>query len=374
MKTKASTLLLAILVLSCTGDDSEPGVNPAFDASIDTFAGTTFGYDGDGGPADAARLGYITGLSIDAAGNMYISDGAANVIRRINTSNVISTVAGTFLGWNVIDPKQYSGDGGPAISAHLNVPLWVTADANGNIFISDAGNNVLRKVNASGVISTIAGDLDQGHTGDNGPATEALINVPGGLATDVAGNLYFADTQNHVIRKISISGEITTIAGTPGQAGYSGNGGAATAAKLSQPNGIAVSGDGVIFITDNNSVIRRIADGRISTIAGTGVEGFSGDGGKANEATMLAPKGIVIAKDGSIVFSDSGNNRIRRITMEDERIETIAGTGEQGYSGDGGPAPLAKIFNPQGMAVDAAGNIYFAEAGNSVVRVIRPAN
>jgi DNA-binding beta-propeller fold protein YncE len=129
-----------------------------------------------------------------------------------------------------------------------------------------------------------------------------------------------------------------------------------------------------VYITDNNSVIRRIADGRITTIAGTGVEGYSGDGGKAIDAMLLSPKGIAIAKDGSIIFADASNNRIRRITPETELIETIAGTGEAGYTGDGGAAHLATLSNPHGIAVDAAGNIYVAEAGNSVVRVIKPAN
>jgi sugar lactone lactonase YvrE len=372
MNTKAWILISAILVISCAGDDSDPAVTPAFEATIDTFAGTTFGHEGDGGPAKFAKLGYITGLARDVDGNMFVSDGAANVIRKVNTSFEMSTIAGKFLGWNVIDPDQYSGDGGPATSAHLNVPLWVTVDLKGNVFISDAGNNVLRKINSSGVITTIAGKFEQGHTGDNGPANQALINGPSGLATDAAGNLYFADSQNHVIRKISVTGEITTIAGTPGEAGFSGDGGPATAAKLSGPNGVAIDKNGVVYITDNNSVIRRIGDGRITTIAGSGVEGYSGDGGKATAATMLSPKGIVVTKDGSIVFADAGNNRIRRIIPEAGIIETIAGTGVAGYSGDGGPAHLATISNPQGLTIDWEGNIYIAEAGNSVIRVIRP--
>ncbi len=376
MKTKAWTLIPLILVISCTtGDpDPDPGRKASFDATIETFAGTTGGHEGDGGPASAAKFGWINGLSIDAAGNMYIADGAANVIRKVNTSNVISTIAGTFLGWNVNDPLRYSGDGGPATSAHLNVPLWVAADANGNVFINDAANLVLRKVNASGVITTIAGkqEFGTGYGGDNGPATEAIFDNPTGLAVDAEGNLYVADSHNHVIRKISTTGHITTIAGIPEQAGYSGDGGPATAARLNEPIGIAVDADGTIYITDNSAVIRKISGGTITTIAGTGEEGFSGDGGLATKATLMFPKGIAVAKDGSIVFADNGNNRIRRISG-DGLIDTIAGTGSFGYSGDGGPAIEAEIANPQGMAVDAAGNIYFAEAQNSVVRVIRPA-
>ncbi|HMJ67356.1 MAG TPA: hypothetical protein VK508_00590 [Cyclobacteriaceae bacterium] len=372
MKTKAWVLIPLILVISCTTGDPDPAARKAsFDATIETFAGTTGGHEGDGGPATAAKFGWINGLSIDAAGNMYIADGAANVIRKVNTSNVISTIAGTFLGWNVNDPLRYSGDGGPATSAHLNVPIWVVADANGNVYINDAANLVLRKVNANGVITTFAGKPELGYAGDNGPATEARFNNPTGLAVDAEGNLYVADSHNHVIRKISTTGNITTIAGIPEQAGYSGDGGPATAARLNEPSGIAIDVDGTMYITDNSAVIRKISGGTITTIAGTGNGGFSGDGGPAIEATLLFPKGIAIAKDGSIVFADNGNSRIRRISG-DGIIDTIAGTGSFGYSGDGGPAIEAEIANPQGMAVDADGNIYFTEAQNSVVRVIRP--
>ena len=376
MKTNVLTLIALAVAMSCTvNEEPDPGRRASFEATIDTFAGTTFGYDGDGGLANAAKLGWINGLCIDALGNMYIADGAANVIRKVNTSYVISTVAGTFLGWNPSgsDLDFYSGDGGPATSARMHIPLWVTADTQSNIFIADAGNGVLRKVNNTGVITTIAGGKDRGHTGDNGPAINAMITNPHGMVTDAAGNLYFADKQTHAVRKISTTGIITTIAGIPEQAGYTGDGGLATEARLSEPWALAIDSEGVIYITDNNAVVRKIAGGVITTIAGTGEGGFTGDGGPAIEARLLNPTGIAIAKDGSIVVADAGNNRIRRISA-DGIIDTIAGTGSAGYSGDGRPALDAEINGPQGVAVDAEGNIYVAENQNAVVRVIRPVN
>jgi trimeric autotransporter adhesin len=373
MKTRALILFPLVLMLACTNDDTDPsGRVASFNGTIDTFAGSTFGYDGDGGQAKAAKLGYVTGVTVDAAGNVYITDASANTIRKVNTSNVITTIAGQFAGFNVVT-TTFSGDGGPATAAHFNVPWSSVVDASGNIIVSDRGNNLLRKIDgATGIVTTIAGKLiDQGASGDNGPAIQALIGNPEGITSDAAGNLYIADSQNHIIRKISTTGVITTIAGMAGQAGYTGDGGPAISAKLSEPAGIAVDASGNIYFSDNSAVIRRIAtSGKIATIAGTGVEGYSGDGGKATEAQLLSPKGIVIAKDGSIVFADSGNNRIRRIAPEQDKIETIAGTGESGYAGDGGLAIDAKMFNPQGLAVDSNGNIYIAESGTGVIRII----
>jgi sugar lactone lactonase YvrE len=376
MKTKAWILLTAPLVLACTitNNDPDPG-RKATVASIETFAGIgeTFGYQGDGGPANAAHLGWINGISIDQQGSVYIADGGANVIRKVNSSGVISTVAGYFPGFNVSGSNivVYAGDGGPATSARLNTPLWIATDAGGNLYIIDASNLALRKVDAGGTITTIAGGKDMGYKGDNGPATAASFDNPYGLATDAQGNLYISDSGNHIIRKISTNGTITTIAGTPKQAGYSGDGGLATAAKLNQPRGITVAANGDIYFTDNEAVIRKISGGTITTIAGTGDGGYTGDGGPAIKAKLMAPRGIALMKDGSVVFADAGNNRIRKIAL-DGTIKTIAGTGSSGFSGDGGEATDAQISNPQGIAVDADDNIYVAESGNSVVRVIKP--
>ncbi|HZY80581.1 MAG TPA: NHL repeat-containing protein [Cyclobacteriaceae bacterium] len=372
MKTGVWMAILIPIMLgtSCVSEDvRRSNAGPI----IDTFAGSTFGAVGDGGPADEAQLGWVTGVALDASGNIYLSDGAANVIRKINSSHVISTVAGKFRGWNLADPNPFAGDGGPATSAKLNVPQALHIDASGNIYISDAANHVLRKVDASGVITTFAGRAGlQGHSGDNGPAVNATLFNPNGIATDAAGNVYFADSQNHIIRKISTDGTITTIAGTPKQNGYTGDGGPATSAKLHMPQGIAIDPSGNIYISDNNSTIRCIStDGIIRTIAGNGVEGFSGDGNEAIYSQLRIPRGLAIAKDGSILVADAGNGRIRRISPEGKKIETIAGNGEYAYTGDEGPAVDASLANPYGVAIDAAGNIYIADTDNAVIRIIR---
>ena len=374
MKTPGIISALAlILAISC--DDNSPARTASFDGTIETFAGTTFGYDGNGQPAISAKLGYITSVAVDPNGNVYVADAAANTIRKINTSNTISTVAGTFIGFNVVDPTPYSGDGEMAYSAHLNVPWIVAADASGNIYISDTGNNVIRKVNGNGEINTIIGTGAQGSSGDLGQALEAKVFNPNGIAFDASGNLYFADTENHTIRKVSASGQITTIAGTPGQSGYEGDGGDATSAKLNSPYGLAIDHDGNVYFSDNNSVIRRISTlGKITTFAGSGEQGYNGDGAKATSAALLAPKAIAIDAQGNILVADSGNNRIRRITLQTGLIDTIAGTGTAGYTGDHGQAVNATLSNPQGIAVASNGNIYVAESGNSVVRLIKPAN
>jgi hypothetical protein len=372
MKTNASILIPLILVISCTSGDPDPDEGrKASIATIDTFAGTTFGYSGDGGPAKAAQLGWINGLAIDTQGNLYIADGSANVIRKVTASGVISTAAGVFPGFNVSGSNivVYAGDGGPATSARLNTPLWVAVDPSGNFFINDAANFALRKVDTNGVINTIAGGREVGYNVDSGPAAGADFNNPYGIVTDVNGNLYIADRENHIIRKISTDGNISTIAGIAKQAGYSGDGGPATSARLNGPQNIAIDTDGTIYFSDNEAVIRKISGGTITTIAGTGHGGFTGDGGPAIDAKLMGPRGIAIMPDGSLVFADAGNNRIRRIT-NDGKIDTIAGTGSAGYSGDGGPAEKAQISNPQGVVVDAEGNIYVAESGNAVIRII----
>lgn len=370
MKSRAWLTLSAILVLSCTSSDPDPGRKASI-ATIDTFAGTTFGYSGDGGPAKDAQLGWINGIAIDTQGNLYIADGGANVIRKVNTSGVISTAAGVFPGFNVsgVNIIVYAGDGGPATSARLNVPLWVAVDPAGNLYINDAANFRFRKVDTGGMINTIAGGREVGFKIDSGPAAGADFNNPFGMATDIEGNLYIADTENHIIRKISTEGNISTIAGIAQQGGYSGDGGPATSARLFAPYGIAIDADGTIYFTDNGAVVRKISEGTITTVAGTGDGGFAGDGGPAVDAKLMSPRGLAVMKDGSLVVADAGNNRIRMINKEGN-ISTIAGTGSAGYSGDGGPAEEAEISNPQGVVVDAEDNIYVAESGNAVIRII----
>lgn len=266
----------------------------------------------------------------------------------------------------------YSGDNGPATAANLSVPEAVAVDAAGNIFIADTFNNVIRKVAAStGYISTVAGNGTQGYSGDGGPATLAELYLPTGVAVDVAGNIYFADNQR--IRKVTAStGIITTVAGS-GIQGFAGDGGPATSAELNWPWAVALDAAGNIYFTDtDNQRIRKVAvsTGIITTVAGTGTEGCSGDGGPATNAELNSPFGIAVDEVGNIYFTDYFNNRIRRVAASTGDVSTVAGNGTQGYSGDGAAATNAEIYRPMSVAVDAVGNIYIADEANDRVRIV----
>ena len=329
---------------------------------ITTFAGNGIhGYCGDNGAATSACLNDSFGgqITVDAAGNIFIADADNNRIRKVNTSGVISTIAGNGIG-------GYSGDGGPATSASLSTPIGVAVDGLGNIYIADFVNNRIRKVDTSGVISTIAGNGDLGYSGDGGPATSASLRNPIGIAVDALGNIYIADHANVRIRKVDTNGVISTIAGN-GNWSYSGDGGAATNASLWNPTGVTVDALGNIFIADGN--IRKVdTSGVISTVAGNSNYGYSGDGGAATSASLDA-EGVILDAFGNIFIADAGNNRIRKVDTSGV-ISTIAGNGTQGFSGDGGAATSASLNNPTGIAVDAKGNIYLADNGNSRVRKV----
>lgn len=369
--------VVSIVLLSCdSGDEpdfkgfeSEPG-------NILTIAGTGpdgFGYEGDGMIANKARLGWVTGVAVDDNGNIFITDGAANTIRRISfETGEINTVAGKFRGFNVVDPTPFAGDGETATEAHLNIPHTSAIDLSGNIFIADAANHLIRKVDENDISSVAGIGGLTGYTGDGGQASSAKLYTPSGVATDGDGNVYFADAQNHVIRKITAStGIISTIAGLgPENAGYSGDNGPAFEAKINSPYGVTVDENGVIYFTDfGNHVVRKISNGIISTIAGTGNEGYTGDGGLAVSATFYSPKGIAVDSDGNIFVSDAGSNVVRKINNEGV-ITTYAGNGSAGFSGDGGPAKLAQLNGPWGVAVDKLGNLYIADTNNSAIRFV----
>jgi hypothetical protein len=370
---KLAMPLLASFMAGC-----DPGDTPDTrqkSGTIETFAGSVFGYEGDGGKAKNARLGYLTGVATDASGHVYFTDGAANTVRQISKDDgKLRTIAGTFLGFNVIDPAPFAGDGGLAKDAHFNVPMAL-AISNGEVVIADAGNMIVRQINSSGTINTIAGKpFFMGYSGDGDMATQAVLANPYSVALDGAGNIYIADAQNHAVRMITRStGKISTIAGLgPDQPGYSGDDGPAMFARLTRPNGIATDLAGNIFISDTgNNVIRKISDGIITTIAGTGAEGYSGDGSAATSATFVSLKGIAVDSEGNVYIADSGNNAIRKITTSTGTITTVAGTGVAGYSGDGGAGTLAQLSNPLGVAIDAEGTIYIADTGNSVIRSLK---
>ena len=319
----------------------------------------TAGFSGDGSAATKAQLNFPTGMALDSSGNIYVADSLNYRIRKIGSST-ISTIGGNGV-------FSYSGDGGPASSAQLNTPQAVAVDSSGNLYIADTVNNVVRKVTASGAISTIAGNGTQGSAGDGGAATAAQLNKPQGIAVDSGGNIYVADTQNARVRKIS-GGNITTVAGS-GTPGYGGDGGSATAAQLYVPIGIAVDSAGNLYIADftNNRVRKVSAGGVISTVAGNGNSGYSGDGGSAVNATLNGPTDVAVDSNGNLYIADLNNNAVREVSGGN--ISTVAGNGLPGVAGDGGPATAATVGNPTGIAVDSAGNLYIG-SGSATVRKV----
>jgi uncharacterized protein (TIGR03437 family) len=343
-----------------TGNVRIRKVTPA--GTIATVAGGGY-YLGDGGPATSTSLGHPEGVAVDAAGNLYIADNYR--IRKVSPSGIISTVAGN-------GQRGFSGDSGPATGARLGQPAGLAVDAAGNLYIADYGNQRIRRVSPAGIISTVAGNGQQGYSGDGGPATSASLQGPWGVAVDAAGNLYIADQFNDRIRRVSPSGIISTVAGN-GQRGYSGDGGPATSAALSYPAHVAVDAAGNLFIADQeNHRIRKVsAAGIISTVAGNGAYKFSGDGGPATAASLNGPRGVAVDAAGNMHIAGDGNQRIRRVTPAGG-ITTVAGNGSGGFSGDGGPATSASLSDPFGVAVDAAGNLYIADTSNYRVRKVSP--
>ena len=319
---------------------------------ITTVAGNgTPAYGGDGGLAASAELSFPQATIVDSAGNLYIADSSNSVIRKMTaTTGAITTIAGN-------GTSGYTGDGGPAASAELGYLLSMALDGAGNIYIADFVNNVIRKVTAAtGIITTVVGNGTDGYTGDTGPANSAELNGPFGVALDGAGNLFIADSGNNVIRKVTATtGVITTIAGN-GTSGYTGDGGAATGAELNEPFGVALDSSANLYIADsNNNVIRKVtaSTGSIATIAGNGTAGYSGDSGSAISAELNEPFGIASDGAGNLYIADSSNNVIRQLTAATGVITTIAGNGTAGYTGEGGLATSAELNGPNGVMFGA---------------------
>lgn len=336
------------------------GTNMPFNI-ITTFAGNgTPSYAGDGGAATNAELFHPAGVAVDYAGNLFIADCANERIRKVSANGIISTVAGNGT-WG------YDGDGNYATIAKLNHPYGVALNGAGNIFIADTDNNRIRMVNSSKTITTVAGNEINGWNGD-GYGANVELNGPTGVATDSSGNLFIADVNNLMVRKLNTGGYVSTLAGNL-TSGYSGDGGPATSAGLYYPNAVAVDNLGNVLISDGYRIRKIGTNGVIMTIAGSLVSGYSGDGGAATNAEISWPSGIVCDNVGNIFIADTGNNCIRRISANGI-IATIAGNGTNGFSGDGGSSQNAELSNPCGISMDGNGNLYVADQGNSLIRKI----
>ena len=367
LKAAPLAALLVFALSACGGGSAKDGAEKP--ATIKTVAGDGGSQLGDGGPATKAGICGTSDVTLDASGNMYIADGGiycsgpgGHTVRKVDRHGIITTVAGT-------GEAGFSGDGGPATKARLNVPFAVAADRDGNLFITDENNYRIRKVDEEGIITTFAGTGEGGYSGDGGPATSAQLRDPGGIAFDAKGNLYVADYTS--VRKIDPSGTITTVAGT-GQLGFSGDGGPATEAKLTAYD-VALDHKGNIYICDlENQRIRKVdRDGIIHTVAGSGKKGYSGDGGPATKAALKDPWGIAIDREENVYIADHHNRVVRKVDPKGT-ITTLAGTGEAGFNREEGPPTKVMLHDPIGLFVeDDSGVLYIADTLNARIRALR---
>jgi len=354
---------------------------------INTVAGNgNGGYLGSGIPALQAELNRPSAVALDSAGNFYIADTFNQRIRKVSTTGVITTYAGN-------GSQNYAGDGDQADSASLNNPTAIAFDAQGNLYIADSGNNVIRKVTPAGIISTVAGNGTAGFSGDTAAATGAELWNPNGVAVDSKGNLYIADTDNCVIRMVNSKGIIATYAGVAPASnknydgpcvylnasggayrngGYNGDG-PATAALLNLPQGIALDSAGDLYIADTqNSLVRVVSSktGNLTTVAGSFPAGYTGDNGPALAAALNLPQSVALDSNGNLYIADTNNQVIREVTASNQYIATIAGNGTAGFSGDTGLATSAELYFPAGVAVDASADLYIADSYNNRIREV----
>lgn len=337
-------------------------VGPGFAQTVTTTAGNGApGSSGDNGPATSAQIDTVYGVAVDARGNTYLADSRNHRVRKI-ADGVITTVAGT-------GQEGFSGDGGAATAAQLSFPRDVAVDAQGNLYIADTGNCRIRKVAPAGTISTLAGTGTPDFSGDGGPAAAAALSYPSGLATDSAGNLYVADSWNYRVREITGDGKIQTVAGN-GSYGPFGDGGQAAAASLGLIQSLAVDAQGNLYLSDSyNHCVRKVTRaGVISTVVGGGF-GPAVDGGAAQTANLRFPKGITTDSQGSLFVADSLNHRIRKVSSGGV-ISTVAGNGKPGFSGDNGAATAAQLNSPYGLGADASGALFFSDLWNYRVRSV----
>jgi uncharacterized protein (TIGR03437 family) len=342
----AAALFLA--AAGCTGAMCQPYI-------INTYGGNgTSGFAGDGSPVGSAQFNGPQAVAIDSSGNIFIADTGNNRVRKV-AGGTINTVAGS-------GTSGYSGDNAAATSAALSRPAGIAIDSSGNLYIADNANHVVRKVSSSGTITTFAGNNQAGYSGDGGQANVAQLQHPNGLAIDSSGNLYIADTDNKVIRKIVLSsGIISTAVGTGGTSGV-----------LNHPVAVAVDAAGNLYVADNgNERVVKVSGANITVLAGNGTAGFSGDNGPSAAAQVNNPSGVTLDSIGNVYIADRNNGRIRKINTSGI-ITTIAGNGRDGYSGDGGIATSAQLNFPDSVTLDSSRNLYVADNNNHAIRFLQP--
>jgi streptogramin lyase len=336
-------------------------------ATIQTIAGTgVAGYAGDGGPALKAQLNNPYGLVIGPDGNLYVCDMSNHVIRRIGKDGTISTMAGS-------GKKGYSGDNGSPVKAELNEPYEVRFDSQGVMFFVEMQNNLVRSVGRDGIITTVAGSGQKGFKGDGGPAREAEFNQPHSIQLDSKGNLFVCDIANNRIRKMDLSAKTISTFARTGEKKKAEDGAHLPSVPLNGPRAIDFDREGNMWLAlrEGNAIYKiNMKEGTIHHVAGTGKTGFSGNGGPAKEATLSGPKGISVGPDGNVYFTDTESHSIRMIDTKRGTVELIAGTGERGDGPDGDPLKC-KLSRPHGIFVAKNGEIYVGDSENHRVRVIR---
>jgi sugar lactone lactonase YvrE/predicted secreted protein len=358
--------MMGVALVGGVGVGSLPVLAPG---GIQTVAGDAeWIYQGDGEVATDSPIFLPGGVIEDAAGNLFIADTNNNRIRRVDAvTGLMSTIAGT-------GAPGYNGDGIPATEAEVATPAGLVMDGAGNLYFADTGNHIVRRIDAvTGLISTVAGTPGvQGYGGDGAAATEARLSFPQSVAFDAVGDLVIADTSNNVVRRVdAVTGYISTIAGT-GVAGYNGDGQQATAAQLNSPWGVVVGQDGSVYVADlfNNRVRKVLKSGTISTVAGTGTKAFSGDDGPGIAAELAQPTALAMDPAGDLFIADSDNNRVREVSATSGNIVTLSGTDSEQFSGDGGPANMASLYGPDALFFDAKGTLFVADMFHNRVRAI----
>ncbi|MDG3002361.1 SMP-30/gluconolactonase/LRE family protein [Paludisphaera mucosa] len=361
-------MLLRALILASLA--LAPAEEPTSEpARIETIVGTgEAGFSGDGGPAARARLNQPFDVVYDRAGNLYLSDTGNQRIRRVDASGVITTVAGN-------GGKGFAGDGGPATAAKLDEPYGMAIDGDGNLYFADRLNRRVRRVDGrSGIITTVAGDGGKATSGDGGPGPDAGIVEPNDVALDGRGRLFIADVSGHRVRVVDLAtGRIATFAGD-GRGRRAGDGGPAATASFFGPRAVEALADGSLLILERNGhALRSVAaDGTVSTIAG-GSKGYRGDGGPARDAAFDGPKELDAGPNGDLLIVDTENHAIRRIDAKTHEVSTVAGRGVAAKDGDGGPAAAAGLARPHGVAFGPDGRSFvIGDTENHRIRRVVP--